>query len=70
MDQIEREFERAIQRVEDQDNLLKSKNEQIEELKKQNKTDKKTSEIDGKKLKACVEMLTKADQRLGTMLST
>ena len=41
MDQIQRDFEKAIKKVEEQEELLKLRNEQLEEAKKQMKTDKK-----------------------------
>ena len=69
LDQIEREFERAIRRVEECEEMIKAKNEQIEELKKQSKTDKRKDEIDGKKGKAALEALSKGEQKINSLIN-
>lgn len=65
LDQIERDFERSVKRVEDLEEVIKAKNEQLDELKKQQKNDRKIADNEGKKLKSAMEILIKTEQRLG-----
>ncbi|TNV84338.1 hypothetical protein FGO68_gene7451 [Halteria grandinella] len=69
LDQIERDFERSVRRVEELEELIKAKNEQLDELKKQQKTDKKIAENEGKKLKSALEILIKSEQKLGQLVA-
>ena len=46
LDQIERDFERALVKLEEQELLIKAKNEQIDDLKKVQKVDRKAAEDD------------------------
>lgn len=67
LDQIERDFERSVKRVEELEELIKAKNEQNDELKKQIKADRKTAEFDSKKAKSAMEILIKSEQRLAQL---
>ena len=69
LDQIERDFERAIKKVEEQEDLIKAKNEQIDDLKKTQKNDKKATDIDKNKIKSALEILAKGEQRIASLLA-
>lgn len=67
LDQIQRDFEKAIKKVEEQEEMIKLRNEQLEEVKKQMKTDKKHFESDKLKLASAIEVIQKAEGRLGSL---
>ena len=69
LDQIERDFERAIKKVEEQEDLIKAKNEQIDDLKKMQKNDKKATDVDKNKIKSALEILAKGEQRIASLLA-
>jgi hypothetical protein len=56
--------------VEELEELIRSKNEQIEIVKKQQKEEKKVAEAESKKLKSAMEILVKSDQRLNSLINT
>lgn len=69
LDQIERDFERALVRIEELETLIKTKNEQIDELKKVQKVDRKTLEGEQFKLKSAMEVLEKSSKQISSLAS-
>ena len=61
LDQIQREFEQSIKRIEQQEDMIKLKNEQIEEAKKQIKHDTKVSTSNTNKLNSAMQILQQAE---------
>ena len=57
LDQIQREFEQAIKKVEQQEDMIKLRNEQIEEAKKQIKHDAKANTANINKLGSAMQVL-------------
>ena len=69
LDQIERDFERALVRIEELETLIKTKNEQIEEFKKVQKVDRKALDEERSKLKSALEVLMKSSKQIKDLAS-
>ena len=70
LDQIERDFERALVKIEEQESVIKAKNEQIDDLKKVQKVDRKNAEAEKAKLKSALEVIDKGSQKINSLVNS
>ncbi len=70
LDQIERDFERALVKLEEQESVIKAKNEQIDDLKKVQKVDRKNAEAEKAKLKSALEVIDKGSQKINSLVNS